>query len=875
MARRLLTGNEALAHAALEAGAGFVCGCPGYPSTDVVQTVAKLRSRGRAQAVNVEWSTNEAVAMESAAAASIAGKRSLAVFTHDGLNVAGDALTSLMTIGTRAGLVIFVADDPGPTSSETVQDSRQFSIYSKTPLLDAADPEQLFYMTKAAFVLSERCALPVIVRATSRICQTGTFFDVSEKTSAISPLALFETDPDSNLKGINGFKRDAETWTISPRNASKFPLEIAKLHSDIVHTYVYDEVFAQFNALFINGRRSEFPSPDSEVQFAPETTVGIIVGGDSTNYALEGYALLREQAMSAGLVIPPVRILQVGCAYPFPKRTLTRFMKGLSDVLVIEELDPYIEEELLKIAGTSFLAPTIHGKLTNEMPLKGEYSTERCAIYIARFFDKVGEARTPNIPIEASQSLNLQQPKDVYASLIERILSPHVLYSYGKELPARRPVLCAGCPHRASFYDMNKAFDRVGIERDDAIVCGDLGCLMLGKADPLDAIDACLCLGSSSGMAQGFSTGDPYKKSIAVMGDGAFFSDGLSATANAVYNQHDITLFVLDNSTCAMTDLASNPGSGINLMSHKVAPISIEKSIRALGINNVSTVDPLDEDSAEEAIAEALSANGPSAVVLKSPCIWLEKHDDIAFVMPAKCTGCRKCITETGCPAITFNTSLRGSKSGRRGQARINSDQCVGCGLCAHVCPFDAIGVVARSRVATGYTASQEPSDEAKDLPMPSRNAQEARKRNSERIGASTAVGEADQRIANMQNDSTDGLVTSSQDEAAAVQVQDATSEESRAQEATPAERPVETVKDASNGKPKHGRPDDRSTGDNLVYEEIPSELSIGDNVFLNFDLDSVVKSLGENSDSLRSGNGSKSNGHPFSGFGPNGGVGR
>lgn len=676
-------GNEAFAHAALEAGVSVVAGYPGTPSSELIETIAKLRARGDAENVHVEWSTNEKAALEVAAGASLSGMRALFTCKQVGLNVASDALLSLNYVGIRGGLVLFVADDPGPISSQTEQDTRRFAAFAKVPVLDPSTPEQGFQMMKAAFTLSERYRTPVIVRPTTRIDHASTFFDIEEKTKGRIPQ--------------DGFEHDPSRWVIFPKRSYEAHGEINQRLKDIAHDFAYDETFARFNPMYENGKRipgaiallgEEESSTQTNQKALPgvPTKLGIVAGGDSAMYALEALSIIRREATLAGIQMPDYRFVQIGTPYPVPKRTITRFFKGLSDVLVVEELDSVLEDDLLRVAGTSFLAPKIHGKHTGEASTRGENTTEGAIERIARFFD-----------VYKDGSLGQGRPDGMFSlnDLMERFVNSRGRIKYDQPLPARPPVLCSGCPHRGSFYAVKKALSALKIARDDAILCGDIGCYTLGNAAPLDAVDTCLCMGAGITMAEGMALagtmiGTP-KKTVAFVGDSTFFASGITGIVNAVYNDHDMTLCVLDNSTTAMTGMQPHPGTGKTLMGTESEPIDIEAVLRAVGVKKVVTADPLDLEGARAAAEEALKVAGPSAIIFRSPCVWEKPFSLPAMVNMHRCTGCKKCITEIGCPAIGFDESARGARSGRRGQAVIDPDQCNGCLLCVNVCPFGAI----------------------------------------------------------------------------------------------------------------------------------------------------------------------------------------
>ena len=258
--------------------------------------------------------------------------------------------------------------------------------------------------------------------------------------------------------------------------------------------------------------------------------------------------------------------------------------------------------------------------------------------------------------------------------------------SYERPLPVRPPVLCAGCPHRGSFYAVKQA-----LRGREAVLCGDIGCYTLGNAQPLDAVDTCLCMGAGITMAQGFAVAEPDKKQVAFVGDSTFFASAMTGIANAVYNGHDVTFAILDNATTAMTGSQPHPGTGVTLMGERRRPIVIEEVLHGLGIQHIGFANPHSLESSVAAARAAIDYEAPSAIIFRAPCIQLKKPDAPVTIDADKCTGCKKCITSIGCPGIGFDEGLRGSKSGTRGQAFVDTSLCDGCALCVQVCPFDAI----------------------------------------------------------------------------------------------------------------------------------------------------------------------------------------
>ena len=336
-------------------------------------------------------------------------------------------------------------------------------------------------------------------------------------------------------------------------------------------------------------------------------------------------------------------IFKIGTPHPFPEKLAVDFLSGLDEVLVVEELDPVIERMLLMTAGKYHLDVVIRGKLTGDVKNAGENSTETVTESILKFAD-----------IHTGSKDNGTAPS----------------------LPVRPPVLCAGCPHRASFYAVKQA-----MKGRKAIFTGDIGCYTLGNARPLDMVDTCLCMGAGITMAQGFNVVDKDVKCFAFVGDSTFFASGITGVVNAVYNRHDMVLVVLDNSTTAMTGHQPHPGTGKTMMGDIVDKVSIVKILEADGLTDVRTVDPLKLPEAIETVKELADKPGVKAVIFKSPCIALIKPEKTCTINTEKCINCKKCINELGCPAITVN----------EGKVTIEPSLCTGCGLCIGVCPMSAI----------------------------------------------------------------------------------------------------------------------------------------------------------------------------------------
>ena len=591
-----LMGNEAIAMGAIAAGVNLVCGYPGTPSTEVLETVAKRRLEG----TYVEWSVNEKTAMEIAGGAAYSGARALVTMKQMGLNVASDPFMCLSYIGVKGGLVVLVADDPGPISSQTEQDTRTFAAFAKAPVFDPSSAQEAYDMIQAAFDFSEKYQTPVILRPTTRVSHGYASIQVKD------PEEYYVNKPE-------GFVKDTKRWVIFPRLSYQNHLKIEKRNAEL-QTVLSD---SPFNPILPG---------------AGGAKKGIAASGISFTYAMEAHRQLGEMPL-----------FKVGVPFPFPEEAALKFLSGLDEVLCLEELDPVIERNLIYVCGKYGLKTKILGKQTGHMPAAGENTRDGVLAAMASFLGK-------GLPAQA----DLQLPP----------------------LPVRPPVLCAGCPHRASFYAVKQA-----MRGQKTIFCGDIGCYTLGNAQPLDMVDTCLCMGAGIGIAQAVNHLDKDTKCFAFVGDSTFFASAIPGVVNAVYNQAQFTLIVLDNSTTAMTGHQPHPGTGKTMMGEVVAKVSIENVLRGAGVEHVETVDPLNHALAVETVKRLAALPGVKAVIFKSPCVVLAKPQGRVTIEADKCIGCKKCIREIGCPALTF----------KDGKAAADTAQCTGCGLCAQLCPVKAI----------------------------------------------------------------------------------------------------------------------------------------------------------------------------------------
>ena len=574
--KKLMLGNEAVARGILEAGCSVVSSYPGTPSTEITEYAAKYDE------IYCEWAPNEKVACEVAFGASLAGVRSACCMKHVGLNVAADPLFTLSYTGVNGGMVIFVADDPGMHSSQNEQDSRHYAIAAKVPMLEPADSVEAKEFTKAAFELSEKFDTPVIVRMCTRIAHSQCAVEICE------PIAKTKKE----------YKKEPQKYIMAPANAiRKHPV-----------------VEARTVALAEYAETSEL----NKVELAENKSLAIITSGTSYQYVKEVFG-------------DSVSVLKLGLVNPLPAKLIADFAKKHDRVVVIEELDPVIEN-FCKSIGIK-----VEGK--ELFPICGEFSQSIVAKALG-MEDK---------PFTASDDV----------------------------IPVRPPVMCAGCPHRGLFYTLSKK---------KITVLGDIGCYTLGMAQPLSAIDSVLCMGASVSGVHGFNKANGAEsegKTVAVIGDSTFMHSGMTGLANIAYNGTNSTVIIVDNSITGMTGHQQNPTTGYNIKGDPATKINLEALCHALGIDRVRVVDPYDLKETERVVMEELAADEPSVIISRRPCALLKyvKAKPALKIDADKCKACNAC-SKIGCPAITKKDK----------KAFIDSTLCVGCGVCKQLCAFDAIG---------------------------------------------------------------------------------------------------------------------------------------------------------------------------------------
>ena len=574
--KKLMLGNEAVARGMLEAGCSIVSSYPGTPSTEITEYAAKYDE------IYCEWAPNEKVACEVAFGASLAGARSACCMKHVGLNVAADPLFTLSYTGINGGLVVCVADDPGMHSSQNEQDSRHYAKAAKLPMLEPSDAVEAKEFAKLAFSLSEEYDTPVILRTCTRIAHSQCSVELEEPMAAVK----------------KEYVKNPQKYIMAPANAiRKHP--------------VVEERTAKLAALAEN-------TPLNKVEYASDSSLGIITSGTCYQYVKELYG-------------DSVSVLKLGLVNPLPTKLILDFASRVDRLVVIEELDPVIEEHC------KALGLNVDGK--NIFPICGEFSQSLIA-----------------------KVMGLEQKPFVTPS---------------ESAPVRPPVMCAGCPHRGLFYVLAKK---------KITVLGDIGCYTLGSAAPLNAIDSVLCMGASVSGLHGFNKAsgkDAEKKTVAVVGDSTFMHSGMTGLANIAYNGTNSTVIIVDNSITGMTGHQQNPTTGYNIKGDPATKIDLEALCHALGINRVRVVDPYDLKATEKAIVEEIAADEPSVIISRRPCALLKyvKAKPALTVDPDKCRTCKACM-KLGCPAISI----------KNGKAVIDATLCVGCGICQQLCAFGAIG---------------------------------------------------------------------------------------------------------------------------------------------------------------------------------------
>jgi indolepyruvate ferredoxin oxidoreductase alpha subunit len=589
--KKLLTANEAVARGAYESGISYAAAYPGTPSTEIMENIATYKGD-----IIAEWAPNEKVALESVIGASIAGARTLASMKHVGVNVAADPLFTFSYTGVNGGMVLISADDPGLHSSQNEQDNRHYAKSSKIPMLEPSNSQESKDMVKVAMELSEKYDTPVMMRMTTRVCHSKSLVEIGERTEVPKKPYV--------------------------RNLQKY--DVVPAVSKVLH----EKVEERLNKL----EKFSNKTPLNFVEWN-DKKVGIISAGVAYQYAREVFGTNASY-------------LKLGFTYPLPMEKIREFAKQVDTLYVIEELDPFMEEQI-KAAGINCI-----GK--GKIPITGELNPDIIAKVL------LGKE---NKTIRYDESILAKRP----------------------------PVLCAGCPHRGFFYELSK--------RKNVMVSSDIGCYGLSNAAPLNAKDTSMCMGAGFSMAHGaqkvFNKFNDNMRVVAVLGDSTFFHSGMTSLLDSIYNRSNVLFCILDNRITGMTGHQQNPGTGFTLQGDPTNLTDIEAVVKALGVKKVKVINPLKLDEVNEALDWGLIQDEPAVIITKWPCVLkkLSQKDKDDFgdykglcsIDEEKCVGCKACM-KTGCPALI---SGKGSK-----KVTIDKSQCVGCELCSQVCPRNAISKV-------------------------------------------------------------------------------------------------------------------------------------------------------------------------------------
>lgn len=573
--KQLMLGNEAVARGLYEAGCSFVSSYPGTPSTEITECAAKYPE------IYAEWAPNEKVAVEAAFGASLAGKRSFCGMKHVGLNVAADPLFTIAYTGINAGMIIGVADDAGMHSSQNEQDSRNYAKAAKLPMLEPSDSAEGIAFAKLAYEISEQFDTPVLLKMCTRVAHSQSVVEPSERVEPAQ----------------KPYEKTPQKYIMMPGFAKKrHPIVEERLRA-----------LAEYAET----------APCNRVERGTENRLGIITSSTCYQY-------VREVCGNA------VSVLKLGMIWPLPTKLLRDFAASVERVIVVEELDGFVEDYCKSIG------LTVEGK---------------------NRFSNIGEL-SQNL---VAEGLGLEAP-------------------HGKApetaIPPRPPVMCAGCPHRGLYYVLSKL---------KLTVIGDIGCYTLGAVAPLNAVDSVICMGASVSGIHGFNKANGGKtdgNTVAVIGDSTFMHSGMTGLVNIAYNDSKSTVIILDNSITGMTGHQQNPTTGFNLKGDPATKVDLEALCHALGIARVRVVDPYDLSRCESVIKEELAADEASVIISRRPCALLKyvKHKKPLSVNADKCKSCKMCM-KVGCPAISITD----------GKAKIDATLCTGCGVCAQLCKFDAL----------------------------------------------------------------------------------------------------------------------------------------------------------------------------------------
>jgi indolepyruvate ferredoxin oxidoreductase, alpha subunit len=596
-----LLGNEAAVRGALESGVSIVSTYPGTPSSEIGDVFSKI---AKDAGIYFEFSTNEKVALEVAAAASASGLRTFTFMKHVGLNVASDSLMSVVYSGVNGGMIILSADDPSMFSSQNEQDNRHYARLSNMPMLEPSSPQEIRDLMNYGYLLSEEFQIPVLIRTTTRVSHMRGIVEVGSVEKS-SKTGFFQKDPE----------RFVPVPEVARVNHSKLIGKIKKLENTVNNS--------PLNKVFGKGE------------------LGIITSGSAFNYVMD---VVEENDL-------PATVLKLTFTYPFPEETVKEFLEEVEQVLVVEEVDPVMEKDVLAVLGKYNLDVKVHGKLDRTLPLIYAFSPEIVLDGINQVLEKKIEKRMSKSDIP---------------------------------LPKRPPTLCPGCPHRAVYYAVKKSINELNLK--DVIFPTDIGCYTLGIEAPYQAGDYLLSMGSSIGTSCGFSRAT-QQKVVCFIGDSTFFHAGIPPLLNAVHNKDNLVVVILDNRTTAMTGGQPHPGLPLDGMGDQAPEISIEEMVKAAGVGYLKTINPLNLKSSEETFKKAIQFPGVAVVISKYPCMLLKsrgRKKKFMVEISEDCDNCGICLENLSCPAIY---------QGEDDKISIDMQLCHNCSVCIQTCPENAIRV--------------------------------------------------------------------------------------------------------------------------------------------------------------------------------------
>ena len=629
--KAILTGNEALARGAYEAGVKVASAYPGTPSTEILENISKYRG------IYSQWSVNEKVAMEVASGASIAGARSLVAMKHVGLNVAADPFMTLAYTGVNAGLVVITADDPGMHSSQNEQDNRYYSMMAKIPMFEPADSQECKDFLKEAFKISEQFDIPVMLRTTTRISHSRSVVDLEDEPEIVNN----------------------KPYIKDPKKYVMIPAYAQIRHRDLLERWQRLKDYSDKSPMNLI-IYPEHCNSVAELEEKNYSSIGIITSGTCFQFAMEAF--------------PNVQILKLGMPSPLPEVIMRDFLKDKNIAVIIEELSPFIQDQVsslnleIEIIGKEFFPE--YGEF-NPGVIEDLYRKFEDLNYFKKGYENI-KKETNNSLI--SSLIGKYNPKTFFENN-NALKNIEEIKNIISSIPPRPPVLCAGCSHRAVFNILKKL---------KLTVMGDIGCYTLAVLPPLNSMDTTLCMGAGIGQALGAQKADPSLtgKLVSVIGDSTFFHSGITSLIDNVFNKGTGLILILDNRITAMTGHQTNPGIGRTLMDDATTAIMPENIAAAVGVKNIRVINPYDIKKLEKAVKEELARNELSVIVCRQDCVLLNKNKKTAGyqIDQQSCKKCGLCI-KFGCPAIEFKAE----------KYSINNTMCNSCGVCSGICPSKSI----------------------------------------------------------------------------------------------------------------------------------------------------------------------------------------